>query len=83
MMMAGACERCDVGTDGTVNPAAQAISMGCHRLRIPYRVAMDAILLVLRTCMQWGALDATGLCAHSSAHRRFRDWTDAGAFERF
>ncbi len=22
-------------------------------------------------------------CAHSSAHRRFREWTDAGVFERF
>lgn len=44
---------------------------------------MDAILLLLRTGMQWGALDATGLCSHSSAHRRFREWTDAGVFERF
>ncbi len=44
---------------------------------------MDAILLLLRTGMQWAALDATVLCSHSSAHRRFREWTDAGVFERF
>ncbi len=44
---------------------------------------MDAILLLLRTGMQWDALDVTGLCSHSSAHRRCREWTDAGVFERF
>ncbi len=66
-----------------LTPRSKPHPLGCHRPRIPDRVAMDAILLVLRTGMQWGALDATGLCSHSSAHRRFREWTDAGVFERF
>jgi len=30
---------------------------------------MNAILLVLRTGMQWNARDATGICPSSSAHR--------------
>ena len=32
---------------------------------------MNAILLVLRTGMQWNALNATGICSCSSAYRRF------------
>ena len=43
---------------------------------------MNAILLVLRTGMQWNALAATGICSSSSAHRRFSEWTEAGVFER-
>lgn len=39
--------------------------LGCHNPRVPDRDAMDAILLVLRTWMQWNALNATGIC-HSS-----------------
>ena len=46
--------------------------LGCHNPRTPDRRAMDAILLVLRTGMQWRALEATGLCGASSAYRRFR-----------
>jgi hypothetical protein len=30
--------------------------------------------------MPRGALDATGICSHSSAHRRFQAWTAAGVF---
>jgi len=41
---------------------------------------MDAILLVLRTGMQWNALNATGICSSSSAHRRFQEWIDADVF---
>jgi transposase len=41
---------------------------------------MDAILLVLRTGMQWNALNATGICSSSAAHRRFQEWVDAGVF---
>ena len=33
--------------------------LGCHNPRVPDRNAMDAILLVLRTGMQWNALNAT------------------------
>jgi len=45
--------------------------LGTHRPRIPNRRLMDAILLVLRTGMQWNALRATGICISSTAHRRF------------
>jgi transposase len=41
---------------------------------------MQAIFFVLRTGCQWRALDATGLCAHSAAHRRFQEWVTAGVF---
>ncbi len=57
--------------------------LGCHNPRVPDRSAMDAILLVLRTGMQWQALKATGLCHPSSAYRRFREWLEAGVFREF
>ena len=41
-------------------PAAPFHPLGTHRSRVPDRDAMDAILLVLRTGMQWNALNATG-----------------------
>ena len=44
---------------------------------------MNAILLVLRTGMQWNALNATGICSCSSAYRRFREWAEAGVFLEF
>ena len=28
--------------------------------------------------MQWNALDLTGLCSSSSAHRRFQEWEHVG-----
>jgi len=39
---------------------------------------MDAIFFVLRTGGQWHALQDTGLCSRSSAHRRFQEWAAAG-----
>lgn len=57
--------------------------LGCHRPRTPDRQVMNAILFKLRTGCQWGALDATGLCSHSVAHRRFQEWTQAGVFLQF
>jgi hypothetical protein len=48
--------------------------LGCHNPRMPDRDAMNAILLVLSTEMQWNALNATGICSSSSAYRRFREW---------
>jgi putative transposase len=54
--------------------------LGCHNPRTDDREAMDGIFFVLRTGCQWGALDATGICSHSSAHRRFQEWTAAGVF---
>ena len=61
-------------------PAPPEHPLGCHRPRVPERDAMDAILLVLRTGMQWNALSATGICSSSSAHRRFQEWEQAGVF---
>jgi len=61
-------------------PPAPPHPLGCHRPRIPNRRVMDAILLVLRTGMQWNALAATAICNSSSAHRRFQEWERAGVF---
>src|SRR5450830_1718186 len=61
-------------------PPAPSHPLGCHRPRIPDRRVMDAILLVLRTGMQWNALAATAICNSSSAHRRFQEWERAGVF---
>jgi len=59
-------------------PPPPSHPLGCHRPRVANRRAMDAILLVLRTGMQWNALDAIGICSSSSAHRRFQEWERAG-----
>ncbi len=61
-------------------PPAPTHPLGCHRPRIPDRRVMDAILLVLRTGMQWNALAATAICNSSTAHRRFQEWEQAGVF---
>lgn len=57
--------------------------LGCHRKRVDNRAAMNAIFFVLRTGCHWNALNATGICSSSSAHRRFLEWVRAGVFERF
>lgn len=57
--------------------------LGCHRPRVPNRDTKDAILLVLRTGMQWNALKVTGVCSSSAAHRRFQEWERAGVFQEF
>src|SRR5918911_2426413 len=57
--------------------------LGCHNPRVPDHTAMDAIFFVLRTGCQWNALNATGICSSSSAHRRFSEWAEAGVFEAF
>jgi transposase len=62
-------------------PPRPAHPLGCHNPRVPDRSAMDVILLVLRTGMQWNALNATGICHSSAAHRRFQEWRAAGVFE--
>ena len=61
-------------------PERPSHPLGCHNPRVPDRDAMNAILLVLRTGMQWNALDLTGVCSSSSAHRRFQEWRAAGVF---
>ena len=55
---------------------------GGGRPRVPDRRCADAIFYVLRTGCQWQALDATDLCAHSTAHDRFQEWVAAGVFLR-
>lgn len=56
--------------------------LGPHRRRADNRAAMNAIFFVLRTGCQWNALNGTGICSSSSAHRRFQEWRDAGVSER-
>ena len=53
---------------------------GGGKPRTPDRQCADAIFYVLRTGCQWGALDATELCPHSTAHDRFQAWVAAGVF---
>jgi len=53
---------------------------GGGRPRVSDRTCMDAIFYVLRTGCQWGALDETGICPHSTAHDRFQEWVEAGVF---
>jgi transposase len=55
---------------------------GGGRPRVPDRRCADGIFFVMRTGCQWQALDATGLCAHSTAHDRFQEWVEAGVFLR-
>src|SRR4029453_11347489 len=55
---------------------------GGGRPRVPDRQCADAIFYVLRTGCQWGALDATDLCPHSTAHDRFQTWVTAGVFRK-
>ena len=55
---------------------------GGGKPRVPDRQCADAIFYVLRTGCQWGALDATELCRHSTAHDRFQQWAQAGVFLR-
>jgi putative transposase len=53
---------------------------GGGRPRVPDRRCADATFFVLRTGGQWKALDATELCARSTAHDRFQAWVEAGVF---
>jgi transposase len=61
-------------------PPRKPHPLGCHRPRVDDRKAMDAIFFVLRTGCQWSALNATGICSKSAAHRRFQEWTAADVF---
>ena len=61
-------------------PPRKPHPLGCHRPRVDDRKAMDAIFFVLRTGCQWNALNETGICSSSAAHRRFQEWTEADVF---
>ncbi len=56
--------------------------LGCHRPRVSDRKIMDGIFFVLKTGCQWNALNETGICSSSSAHRRFQEWVKAGVFRK-
>ena len=55
---------------------------GGGRPRRADRDCADAIFFVLRTGCQWEALDATGICPHSTAHDRFQEWVAAGVWQQ-
>lgn len=61
-------------------PPGRPHPLGCHNPSVNPRKAMDAIFFVLRTGCQWNALNATGICHSSSAHRAFQRWVNAGVF---
>ena len=61
-------------------PPAKPHPLGCHNPPVEPRRALEAIFFVRRTGCQWNALNATGICSSSSAHRRFQEWTAAGVF---
>lgn len=63
-------------------PRPKPHPLGCHRPAVEPRKVMDAIFFVLRTGCQWNALNATGICSSSSAHRWFQVWTKAGVFRK-
>jgi transposase len=64
-------------------PKGKPHKFGGHNPRVPDRDAMNAILFVLRTGCQWNALNGTGICSSSSAHRRFQEWTRSEVFKKF
>jgi transposase len=64
-----------------IPPPEKVHRFGGGAPRIPDRVVLDAIFFVLRTGCQWHALDATGICSGSTAHRRFQEWEQAGLFD--
>jgi putative transposase len=61
-------------------PHVNTHRFGGGRPRVPDRRCADAIFYVLRTGCQWEALNATELCAKSTAHDRFQAWVEAGVF---
>jgi len=53
---------------------------GGGKPRVADRQCADGIFYVLRTGGQWASLNATDLCAKSTAHDRFQEWVAAGVF---
>jgi len=56
--------------------------LGCHRPRVPDRDVMNGIFFVLKTGAQWNALNETGICTSSTAHKRFQEWEQRGVFKK-
>lgn len=65
-----------------IPPRVNRHPRGGGRPRRPNRDCADAIFFVLRTGCQWEALNATGLCPHSTAHDRFQAWVAAGVWQK-
>jgi len=63
-------------------PRPKPHPLGGHNPAVDPRRVMNAIFFVLRTGCQWNALNATGICSSSSAHRWFQVWTKAGVFRK-
>jgi transposase len=61
-------------------PPGKPHPLVCHNPPVEPRKAMNAIFFVVRTGCQWNALNATGICSSSAAHRWFQEWTQAGVF---
>ena len=61
-------------------PPGKPHPLGCHNPPVDPRKARNGIFFALRTGCQWNALNATGICSSSSAHRWFQEWTQAGVF---
>jgi len=65
-----------------IPPRKNPHPLGGGRPRRADRECADAIFFVLRTGCQWEALNATGLCPHSTAHDRFQEWVEAGVWQK-
>ena len=63
-------------------PSAASPKAQGGRPRRADRDCADGIFFVLRTGCQWAALNATGICPHSTAHDRFQDWVETGVWRK-
>ena len=66
-----------------IRPRVNTHRFGGGRPRADDRQCLNGIVFLLRTGCQWEALDATGICPHSTANDRFRQWVKDGTFQRF
>ena len=66
-----------------LRPARKPHPLGGHRPRVDDRRAMEALFFVLRTGGHGQALNATGICSRSSAHRRLQEGVEADGFVAF
>lgn len=65
-----------------VPPRENTHPRGGGRNPAPAKKVLQGIFFVLRTGLQWKALDATGICSGSVAHRYFQKWVEADVFEK-
>ena len=65
-----------------VPPRANTHPRGGGRKPTPPDRILRAIFFVLRTGLQWKALDGTAICSGSVAHRAFQQWVATGVFRK-